>query len=171
MDGAFKKLEPQEPVQEVHEDVHPPEAVVVGVGPKPTTTNIPLDEFYQKNDNQPYASQFFKDSTPFDFLPSQAQSQLKDIDKFVENEISEKGWKHNTHAYEQVLNDAMMELGVVDGTMLDQISRVAGYADSMMKLNGLESTIKNKLRHRIRGMQTKKDMDRIILKEIGKQIL
>lgn len=147
----------------------PAESVVVPATATPKTTNIPLDKWTQDN-NVPYSSKFFETDTPFDFLPAEVQSKMQDIDKFVDLELADRGLKHDTFSYEQVLNDLMLELGALDGDLMDRVDRLHGYASNILKLDGLDD-IRAQIKAKLRRLQTKKDMDDLILREIGKKII
>lgn len=150
------------------EPITPPDTITEAPSPLRVNTNPSLDEV--RASGEPYANTVLKTETPYNFLPSKTQSDLKEIDKFVDDQISEKGWLHNVTAYNKVMDELSFELGLGEEGISDRIARIASYARSMNKLQGIDE-VKRKLNHKLKSMRDPRDMDRMILKEVGRLIV
>lgn len=147
-----------------------PDEVVTQEERAPLTANIPIEQYYKDNGNIPYSSKFFDMGDSFDYLPSDVQEKLHDIDKFVEQEVAQRGWKFNVEAYERTLENIALELGGNEGSLNEQLERLAGFARNVLKLQGIDD-IKKTLRREITKYRRQKDMDRAVMAAIGKKIV
>jgi len=144
-----------------------PEAIASGVTAK---TSNPLLEEYKADHSEPYAHALLKTGTPFSYLPGETQKELESIDKFIDMELSSKHLVKNTASYDQTMMGLINELDLGDTPIGQQIHQLASYAQNMLKLDGLED-IQKTLRSKLKGLRTKRDMDNLVLKSIGKLII
>lgn len=156
--------EPQTQRQQAEEEM------IIPIERSAPTTNIPLDQYREEHEGQPFASEFFKLETPFTYLPADVQDKLADIDRYMETEIAERGLVHNVSSYQMIASELAMDLDMDETSTLDQIERLAGYARNMIKLDGLDD-IRKTLKHQLKRMRRQKDMDAAVLRAIGKKII
>jgi hypothetical protein len=167
MDNVFKPVEQQVVVAPTEPQVNErPAEITLPNEPLRINSNPDLSEVTV---DAPYANTFLKTETPFDFLPSKVQGDLKTIDEFVGDEISQRGWKHNVNSYNKVMQELDFEMGLSDESMSERIERLGSYAKNMLKIKGIDS-VKTKLLRKLKTMQPK-DMDKAVMSEIGRLIL
>jgi len=145
-----------------------PSAVTIGVTANSHEDPI-TDAVREEKGN--IANDFFELGTPFRFLPTEMQDKLSSIDEYIETQMSDKSMKHTLSNYTRVLDGVIMDMMAgEDYTVNDKIDLLSGYARNMMKLDGL-SDISDSIKASLKRKKSAKDMDRLILREIGKRIL
>ena len=108
--------------------------------------------------------------TPFDFLPEQAQKQLTDIDKYVSKTLDDRRMNRNLSSYEKIIGELEFEMTEgEDLSMSEKIERFGNFARNVLKLDGVEG-VRNDLVKRLMHMRRSKEMDNLIMREIGKRI-
>jgi hypothetical protein len=130
----------------------------------------PSMEEYSKDNPVPYVSKLMKLDTPFDYLPEEAREHLTNIDKYVSKTLDEKRMNRNLSSYEKVISE--LEYNMLEGeelSMSEKIERFGNFARNALKLDGVED-VKKDLIKRLMHMRRGREMDNLILREIGKKI-
>lgn len=126
---------------------------------------------FEANSDKDYITEVFDLGTPMDYLPTQTQEKLGTIKEYIMEKMQDEGVKPTTKEFLRYINDLRFDLNMDnDGSINYQIDRLAGYAESMRKIDGIQE-VQSKIKDELRKAKTSRQMRKIFIREIGKQIV
>jgi hypothetical protein len=134
---------------------------------KPETTL----EAYKEENGKEYIENLIDLGVPFDYLPEVQKEQINSISKYVKERINEEGEKPTIKNFVKYFNELRMTVGLQsDSTIENELDRLAGYADSFFKIDGVEEITKS-IKSELAKAKNSRQMKRILIREIGKRII
>ena len=164
--SVFKTVEPSQS-ESRSPDVKPVDKVTIGLIKE---KGDPTIDDYKKENPFPYVSKVLKMETPYDYLPPDVKTKLSDIDKYITREVDTRRMSPTISSYEKILAELEFEMSEGQGLdMSEKIDRFGNFARNANKLDGVDD-IKENLVKRLMRMRRSREMDNLVLREIGKRI-